>query len=133
MRLLFLTAALALATPTSYAQDAAGVVVEAKTVSSSRKETERWSTSWGSYDRSIYRSRSISATVRADQAGEAKVICYWIGSIIGHRNRRKIITETTEITLKAKQPSVIEFAELFVEDDTKYNALRVRQRDGLKY
>jgi hypothetical protein len=93
-----------------------------------------WETSWGSYDKEIFRSRGVRITAVADKPGKAILELHWIGSTAGRpSDRGVVIFAKREITLVAREPQTHEFAALFVENDTKYAALGTRERDGLKY
>jgi hypothetical protein len=93
-----------------------------------------WETSWGSYDKDVYRSRGVTITAEANKSGKAILEMHWIGSVAGSpSDRGVVIFSKKEITLAAREPQTHEFAALFVENDAKYVALGTRDRDGLKY
>lgn len=101
---------------------------------SGRTTDEMWETSWGSYDKDVYRSRKLTATVKADSAGEAVLEVHWIGSIAGYASKKGVVLVSKKpVTLAANTPQSHEFAALFVESDANYEALGVRDRNGIKY
>lgn len=111
------------------------VRLRAQTVSSSRSADQKWKTSWGSYDKDVYRSKSVSATVEVTQGAEdGKLVIQWIGSIAGRPSQKSIATtESVAISIKPGGGGTATFDAVFVENDAKYAALGVRDRDGMKY
>jgi hypothetical protein len=93
-----------------------------------------WETSWGSYDKDVYRSRAVVVTVVSDYSGQGILEVHWLGSEAGRAsNKGVVIFSKKEITLVAREPQSHEFAALFVESDANYEALDQRDRSGLKY
>ncbi len=112
----------------------AEVRIDARTVSSSRSAAEKWKTAWGSYDRDIYRARSIVAAIRSDVSAPVVVEALWIGREPHRGARQRVVhAEAVRINLKANLPSQLTFDALFVENDAKYAALGIRDRSGHKY
>lgn len=95
---------------------------------------QSWETSWGSYDKEVFRSRGVTITVVATQPGKGILEMHWIGSKAGRASNREVVVfSKKEVELVAGEPQTHEFAALFVESDAKYVALGHRDRDGLKY
>lgn len=111
------------------------VKLAAQTVATARDKERSWETSWGSYDQSIYRSRIVRVSLQCtDGSGPATLYLQWVGSVSGSPSTQGVVkTMQKDVTLRAGQQVSHEFAELFVENDAKYAALGIRDRDGLKY
>lgn len=110
------------------------VKLRAATSSMGRNDEKRWTTSWGSYDKSIFRARVVSVQVSASTGGECIIELHWIGSEPGKASNQFVVkVEQMSVTLVADTPVNHEFGLLFVENDTKYAALGERYREGYKY
>lgn len=108
--------------------------VEIVSNAAGRLTDKSWETSWGSYDKDVFRSRALTVTVSAETAGAVTLEIYWIGSIAGKSSERGVVlTSKKSVEIAAQSPQSHEFAALFVESDAKYAALGVRDRNGLKY
>jgi hypothetical protein len=110
------------------------VTLNAATSAMGRNGGTYWTTSWGSYDKSIFRGRVVSVTVRAATSGDCILELHWIGSQPGKASNQGVVkVDRKPVTLVANRPVTHEFGSLFVENDTKYAALGERNRDGCKY
>jgi hypothetical protein len=100
-----------------------------------RVTDSHWETSWGSYDKDIYRSRSIKVIVDAMSPGQAIIRVSWIGRAYVETNNPRVVlvSERPVIIETARVPVSVEFAALFEENDANYAALGERDRDGIKY
>lgn len=110
------------------------VDIMAKSTSAGAARDKKWSTWWGSYDKEIFRERVISISLRASTPGNAIVETHWIGEEIETNSGNKVLEVTREpVMIPQGQPTVIEMGNLFVENDTKFAALGIRERKGIKY
>lgn len=123
-------------TPLHAANKASSVTsVKLKAASSSMGRTtdKKWSTSWGSYNKDIFRARAVKASLLSSGSGKVTVQCYWVVSPAGSRTQTVKAGKAQTVTLKSGSRKTVEFAELFMENDTKYNALGVQTHEGIKY
>lgn len=110
------------------------VEVEARTATAVSSRDKKWETWWGSYDKEIFRDRLVSITLRASTAGTAIVETHWIGEDIEKDDGNKVINvERKTIEVPQHDPVSLEMGYLFVENDTKFAALGVRDRKGMRY
>lgn len=111
------------------------VRLRAQTVSSSRSADEKWKTSWGSYDKDVYRSKSVAATVECTQGEDSgNLVIQWIGSTAGKKSEKGIASvEKIPVSIKPGMAGTATFDAVFVENDAKYVALGTRDQDGMKY
>jgi hypothetical protein len=124
-----LVAAVAL---TSHAT-AGSIKLQAKTSSMGRSTDKKWTTSWGSYDKDIYRGRAVDVALMSSTSGTCTVECYWIVAKAGERTNTVIKDQSKSVTLTANARKMVEFGKLFVENDTRYAALDIRDQEGYKY
>lgn len=110
------------------------VEIMAKTETAGTARDKKWATWWGSYDKEIFRERVVSISLRASTPGMAIVETHWVGEIIEQNSGNKVLEVTREpVMIPQGQPTFIEMGNLFVENDTKYAALGIRERKGIKY
>ncbi len=110
------------------------VAIMAKTASAGSGRDKKWETWWGSYDKDIFRDRVVGVSIRASTAGQAIVETHWIGEEIEKNSGNKVVEVTREAVMVPGQGQVtVEMGCLFVENDTKYAALGVRERKGIRY
>lgn len=120
--------------PTPPVVSASGLKLTSVSNAVGKVTDKSWETSWGSYDKDVFRSRAVVITAVADTSGKAILEMHWIGSVAGSPSDRGVVMfAKKEITLVAREPQTHEFAALFVESDANYKALGVRDREGLKY
>ncbi|RYD35107.1 MAG: hypothetical protein EOP87_07930 [Verrucomicrobiaceae bacterium] len=110
------------------------VGIMAKTASAGSGRDKKWTTWWGSYDKDIFRDRVVGVSLRASTPGQAIVETHWIGEEIEKKSGNKVVEVSREAVLIPGQGQVtVEMGCLFVENDTKYAALGVRERKGIRY
>lgn len=110
------------------------VRLRAKTASTSRKEDEKWETEWGSYDRDIYRSRSVCVDLECTAGDEDGFLTIqWLGRDFILKAKEVDGVEVVKLPLRPEGEKRYWFAAIFVEKDEKYEALGLRERSGLKY
>lgn len=110
------------------------VRLDAQTSSTSRTTDRKWETSWGSYDRTVYRSRFVTVSATARTSGSAVIECHWIGSDPGRPAIKEVTKiDRTPVEMKAGEPVNLDFGALFVQDETKYAALGITDDGGVKY
>jgi len=110
------------------------VGIMAKTASAGSGRDKKWETWWGSYDKEIFRDRVVGISLRASTAGQAIVETHWIGEEIEKNSGNKVVDVGREAVMIPDQGQVaVEMGSLFVENDTKYAALGVRERKGIRY
>ncbi len=110
--------------------DLIGCQVKANSLPTGREEEKRYEASWGSYDKSVYKARTLKTTVTASAGATCKVHVMWIGRDMESGDESIVSDET----LAAKPNGNAVFASaLFVENDAKYVMLGERDRSGIKY
>jgi hypothetical protein len=110
------------------------VAIMAKTASAGSGRDKKWETWWGSYDKDIFRDRVVGVSVRASTPGQAIVETHWIGEEIEKNSGNKVVEVSRQAVMVPGQGQVtVEMGCLFVENDTKYAALGVRERKGIRY
>lgn len=110
------------------------VAIMAKTASAGTGRDKKWETWWGSYDKDIFRDRVVGITLRASTGGQAIVETHWIGEEIEKNSGNKVVDIGRQVVMIPQgEPVRLEMGSLFVENDTKYAALGVRERKGVKY
>lgn len=110
------------------------VAIMAKTASAGSGRDKKWATWWGSYDQEIFRDRVVGISLRASTAGQAIIETHWIGEEIEKKSGNKVVEVGREVvTIPNQGQASVEMGCLFVENDTKYAALGVRERKGIRY
>lgn len=110
------------------------VGIMAKTASAGAGRDKKWETWWGSYDQEIFRDRVVTISLRASTGGSAIVETHWIGEEIEKNSGNKVVDVGREaVMIPGDEPVSLEMGSLFVENDTKYAALGVRERKGVRY
>jgi len=104
------------------------------TVGSGRQADKNWQTDYGSYDQDIYHYKGISAKVECSKGGgPASLVTQWIGSAVGTSAKGVVKVDRKQIILKPGENVMQGFEFIFIENDTKYAALGVRDRVGFKF
>lgn len=110
------------------------VALTAKTGSAKRDETTSWQTSWGSYNKDIDQSRSISVSLRngTDQAGTAYVEVLWLTTGADRKSGVLAVSNIVrkKMILNARETVSGTVSQSFTRSDDNYRALGVREMSG---
>ena len=126
---------LALLLPATLTAAEIRVRLTAATTAASRTRDDNFKTDYGSYDRDIYRIRSVSARSECTLGtGTGTLVIQWIGRPAGS-NTKPAIVKRDERPLEFKPAGTLSavFSCAFVENDAKYVALGIRDQSGTKY
>lgn len=110
--------------------DLIGCKVVANSLATGRDEEKRYEASWGSYDKSVYKGRTLKAVVTASAGDKCKVRILWIGRDLESKTEGVALEELLDAVPNGEP---LMSSALFVEDEAKYVALGTHDKSGIKY